>query len=239
METAAIIQARMGSSRLPGKVMMEVLGKPLLQHLIERVSRSDYTDDVIVATEPNSKEIINLCNKINCECFVGDENNVFKRVLDCAFHYKVNNIIEITGDCPLADPCHIDELMYPYDENYISNCFKRSWPDGADIQIYSTSMLLKTLPINPSHVGWNIKTAINTKRDLWVNWEMEHAPERYNHPYWGLTLDEKEDFEVIKIIFEHFGHNEFTFEEVMEFLFRNPQVLAINHHIKRKEPGEG
>lgn len=243
MKTAVIIQARMNSTRLPGKVLMDLAGKPVLQHVVERCRRAN-VDDVIVATCDPYKDIAKLCKALDCKCFSGDEDNVYQRVLDCAKTFDIDIIVEITADCPLIDPEHIDEILYAlrnFDYIFSSNCIERCLPDGFDIQVYPAHILKDTVPVNTNHVGWNIQESLNNIAEYperRKRGNMEYPEGRYNHPYWAVTLDTHEDYEVLKLIFEHFENNEFSAEDVMEFLFRNPQILAINHNVKRKEPGE-
>lgn len=245
MKTAIIIQARMNSTRLPGKVLMPMIGKPVLKHIIDRCCRAD-VDRVIIATCKPEKEICNLvngCDARKVKVFVGDENNVYQRVLDAAKYFKIDIIVEVTGDCPLVDPVEINRLLNIFKDkktySYVSNCEVRLLPDGFDLQVYKTSTLKNINPKNTNHVGWNILNYLinNTSKKL-----LSYQPttqRRYQQPYWGLTIDEEEDYKCIKKIFEYFGHNNFTTDDVMEMLFRHPEILAINNHVKRKRPGDG
>jgi len=237
MKTAVIIQARMNSTRLPGKAVMELAGKPVLQHVIERCRRSN-VDEVIVATCEPADEIHMIATASGAKVYVGDENNVYKRVLDCAEYWDVDWMCEITSDCPTVDPKHITMLFDHCNGQYISNCFPRYLADGFDAQVYPVSMLEKVDIINHNHVGWNIKQTLENLNCRVRNINHLYKSDRYYHPYLSTTLDYKEDYEVLKKIFEHFGHNKFTAEEVMEFLFRHPEITAINTHLHRKAPEE-
>jgi spore coat polysaccharide biosynthesis protein SpsF len=236
MKTAVIIQARMNSTRLPGKVLMPIIGKPVLQHVIERCKRAN-VDDVIVATCEPAEDIVKLCRSLNTSYYIGSENNVYQRVLDCAVENKVDVIVEVTADCPLIDPEHMNQLIsfYIQKDVYISNCKTRAWSDGFDLQVYHIELLKNCKPKNINHVGWNIW---NDQDGDIASWQPK-CPSRYRHPYFSVTMDTEEDYKMITKIFEYFNHNKFTAEESMEYIFRHPDVLAINMNVHRKLPGEG
>ena len=255
MNITAIIQARMGSTRLPGKVLMPLAGKPVLQHIVERVNRSKYLEDLanIVVTTPINRlkgriEIIDSLheNNIRCSWFGGDENDVLKRIYDTAKFHNSDIIVDITGDCPLIDPNHIDFLIekllnekLKYD--CTTNCMKRTFADGFDIIVYPFSTLNS---INKwvrekelrTHAGWNI-FQYDRIFDIY-NWE---AVGFMRKPELRLTLDTEADYIVLQRIFEHFEKigkgNNFTADEVMFYIKENPGIIT-NQHVKGKEPGE-
>ena len=144
----AIIQARMGSTRFPGKVLRKVNGKSLLSHMISRVRLSDLIDDIIVATsmDQNDQQIVDEASLLNSKYFCGSENDVLSRYLDCAEKYNLDVIVRLTGDCPLVDPKLIDELLLYFFDNkldYASNCNLVSCqlPDGFDVEVFSIEAL--------------------------------------------------------------------------------------------------
>ena len=249
MTTAAIIQARMGSSRLPGKVMMEVLGKPILQWMIDRVKQAKCLDKIIVATTVNSQEIIYYCRDNGIDFFVGSEEDVMQRVICCTTFYNIDTIVDVTSDCPLLDPLQIDKLHEIYKryithilyDVHVSNINPRSWFDGADIQIYNTEVLKEiNKRVNGSfrqHTGWNL-IRLAPKFTVFKNLAAEGI---YNWPGLRLTLDYKEDFEVIKTLIEHFvSQNRWetiTVDEIVDFILDNPQIL-VNRKLQSKQPGE-
>jgi spore coat polysaccharide biosynthesis protein SpsF len=138
----AIIQARVGSTRLPGKVMMNLEGKTVLERVIERVQASKYIDEVIVATtlKREDLEIVNVCAKNCVRVYCGSENNVLDRYFQIARTIKSDRIVRITADCPLIDPKIIDDIinkhMKVYD--YASNIIERTYPDGEDVEIINS-----------------------------------------------------------------------------------------------------
>lgn len=246
MHRVAIIQARMNSTRLPGKAMMSILGKPVLQWMIERVRMSQHIDKIVVATTPNSKEIIRFCMEKKISSFVGDEQNVIKRVCQTAAAYEADIIIDLTSDCPFVSPVMIDNLIirqarYNHLRSHYSNIDPRSWPDGFDCQVYSAfvlyeteNLMAKTDPYR-EHSGWNI---LQRKEDLEQYYSMKPI-EKYRLPNMRLTLDYREDFIVIKNIIEYFASvSEERFlncsaEEIIDYVLDNPEIL-VNKHLENK-----
>jgi len=245
MKTVAIIQARMRSSRLPGKVILPLANKSVLWWIVTRIKQAKMVDEIIIATttHKSNNDIIKKGNiPAGCAFFRydGDENDVIGRVIACAEWAKADIIVDITGDCPLIDPAHIEYLLYhvlTYGYDYASNCVDRSWPDGLDIQVYKTHILKEVKDrFNPvHHAGWNI--AQHPKEFKIYSWL---APIFMHWPELGLTLDTPEDYELLKIIFNQFnGDVSFAAENVVMFLRNNPALLEINKKIKRKTPEEG
>lgn len=254
MNTITIIQARMGSGRLPGKVLKHIGGKPALTQLVDRLKLIKSDNEIIVATTvlDEDDKIIDFCVENNIRFFRGSENDVLKRVHDCAVFFKADWVIDITGDCPLVDPAMIDLMLYklqtPMPQNgngsmkyleYISNTMIRTYPDGLDVQIYKYALLERINDIvedekHRCHTGWNIFQYLYNIPSMNVS-----IDSRLTHPEWGLTLDTVEDLQVLDIIFTHFKNQYFSTEDVIEYLLANPKILEINNHIKRKIPGEG
>ena len=233
----------MRSSRLPGKALLPLgpENESVLWWTATRARLSKMVNQVAVATtnHPSNDRI----NAPGCWImrYTGNEDDVIGRVLATAKHLKADVIVDITGDCPLADPRHIDHLvkmLLDNDRDYVSNdVVERSWPDGLDIQVYWTKALMKCKELfDPrTHCGWNIDRHPN-------DFGIEHwrAPHAMRHPEWGLTLDTPEDYELLKIIFDKFGaYPAFKVEGVIEFLQRNSYLLEINKSTRRKAPDEG
>ena len=149
MKYAAIIEARMGSSRFPGKVMMNVNKIPMIILLIDRLKQVKNLDKIIVATttNENNNKLCNLLKKNKINFFRGSEENVLGRVIKCALKFKVPNIVQITGDCPLIDPEIVSQVISTHKNNksdFVSNSTIRTYPDGMDVCVFSTKNLIKT-----------------------------------------------------------------------------------------------
>lgn len=245
MKKVTIIIARMGSTRLPGKVMLLLNGKPVLQHIIERCRASKYTDQVIVATVDQGKSfpIFHLCDDLKCEYYAGtEENNVLKRVYDAAKKFNADIITEITADCPFISYYYIDRILKMligkiYD--YASNVEFRSFADGLDVQAYYFEVLEKLYQstdsrINKNHVGMNIHQIEHTFKT--INY---CAPFDYFYPDWRLTLDTREDYDLISLLYKKFPSIDTPAEEIIDYLKNNQELLEINSNIKTKKFEEG
>ena len=235
----AIIPARMGSTRLPKKIMLPLAGKNVLQWCYDRVSASKMVDQTIITTyrHPDNREIWRQFP--DTYVYDGEASDVIGRVLNTAMWAGADIICDITSDCPLVSNFHIDFLVKELiDNNYdfISNdIIDRSWPDGLDIMIYKKEALERCIKLySPTkHTGWNIAMHPEEFKICHVK-----APDKYNLPHWGLTLDEEKDYEVLKAIFFMFGTNkiDFKIEDVLDWLIENPEILEINNNVRRKDP---
>lgn len=241
MRIVSTIEARMRSSRLPGKVLKEVCGKPMLELLIERLQRAGHVHDVMVATtvHPADDEIEALARRLGVGCFRGSEEDVLDRVVRAAQAARADVIVEITGDCPLIDPGVIDQVIQTYlnnDYHYVSNNLRRTYPRGLDTQVFARSVLeevasLTQDPADREHVSLYIYEHPERYRCHNVD---SGLPERF----WDLrlTLDTPEDFQLLSAIFETLYpvNPEFTLRDVLDLLDRHPDWLEWNRQIKQK-----
>ena len=148
MKTVIIVQARMTSTRLPGKVLKRVLDKPLLEYQIERLRRAKLADKIVIATTVNDTDqpIIEMCNSLSVSYFLGSEEDVLSRYYGAAKEHYADVVVRVTSDCPLIDPQIIDKVINFYLENsdkydYVSNCLKRTYPRGMDTEVFSFKAL--------------------------------------------------------------------------------------------------
>jgi len=232
MKIVAIIEARMGSTRLPGKHLKKILGKPVLELLVERIKKTPSINEIVLATTTQKRDDIleKLAQRINIKCFRGSEDDVLGRVLATAQSTQTDLIVETLGDCPLTDPKLIEQCIQVFlqnDYNYVSNSLKRTFPDGFDVQVYPTKVLaevdsLTNDPVDREHVTpyiyqhpkkYKIKN-ISARGDL-------HWPEL------GITLDTIEDFGLIKAIFEALYSPKTCFDahDIVAFMRSNPRLL--------------
>ena len=242
LHVVIIVQARMGSTRLPGKIMKTVFERPLLSYLLERLRDVRLAKEIVIATTTlaNDQMIVNFCENENVNFFRGAEENVLDRYYQAARHYKADVVVRITSDCPLIDPVVIDEVIDEYLKNYpsfdyVSNSLQRSFPRGMDVEVFS----YKNLEI--VH-----KEACCHDDKEHVTPFFYHRPERFklhNVSYkkdesshrW--TVDTEEDFIVVKkILTSLYPKNpKFKIEEILELMKKHPQWSQINAHIKQKE----
>ncbi|WP_037353034.1 cytidylyltransferase domain-containing protein [Selenomonas sp. FC4001] len=240
-KVVAIIEARMTSTRLPGKVLMQGCGKPLLQHMIERLKRSKHLDDVIVATTVNDTDdgVVELCEEIGCSYFRGSEDDVLLRVLNAAKEFSVDVIVETTGDCPFIDWRHIDKLIDIYmtqDYDFVSNATERSFPDGFDIRIFSQKALqevndISNDPLDHEHVA--IYFPRHPDKYKCFNLKADGEEDR---PDLEVTLDEIGDYKLIKAVFDAlYPENEdFSCVDVIRYIDAHPDLMKLTKGIKRK-----
>lgn len=198
----------MTSSRLPGKVLMETAGKPMLEHMIARLRRVPQLDDIIVATTVNETDdpVAELANQLGVGCFRGSEHDVLDRVLQAAQTHNVDIIVETTGDCPLIDPAIVSQTIAFYAANeadYVSNALApRSYPVGMDTQVFATDILADVAgrtsePDDREHVS----LFIYSNPDLYRVAAL-HAPPHHHGPDIRLTLDTPDDLILIREVFE-------------------------------------
>lgn len=242
MKIAAIIQARMESTRLPGKIMKEIKGKSLLEHQIERIRKSKKIDQIIIATSVKESEqpIVALCEKLRIPYFRGSEQDVLERYYETAKHYGVDVVVRLTSDCPIIDPVVIDAIVYKYLElssvtSYVSNTIERSFPRGLDVEVFSFEALEKahitaTLEAEREHVTAYM---YSNKSDIKVaNFKGEFD---YSNNRW--TVDTSDDFKLIELIInELYNPAEiFLLADVIALLMENPDWKKINNHVEQKK----
>lgn len=240
--TVAIIQARMGSSRFPGKVMMPILKRPLLSYVIERLQRCTLCDDIVVATTKNPKDqtIIDFCRKEHVYFFVGDEKDVLDRYLEAAKNVGAEVIVRVTADCPLIDPKVVDQCIQTLLDHgpscdYVSNVIERTYPRGLDVEVFLMSCLeqVKRYAKSPEELE-HVTTYILHHLDRFNIFSLTQPNNTSNY---RLTVDTQEDFDLIKKIIELLYpiKENFTTEDVIKLLKEHPEWLEINAHVRQKQ----
>lgn len=239
-EVVAVLQARMSSSRLPGKVLKPILGEPMVFRHIERLRRCREIDHLIVATSTAASDdvLAEACARRDVACFRGSLEDVLQRFVQAATSYAPHTVVRLTGDCPLADPEVIDAVIRFFHDggyDYASNCLPPTFPDGLDVEVMRFSCLQEAdreavLPSHREHVTPFLRA----------------HPERYrlgnyaaNDDRSGLrwTVDEPEDFEFVRQVYEHLypGNPNFTTEDVFALIQRVPDLKNINARFERNE----
>jgi len=237
----ATIEARFASTRLPGKTLLEICGKPTLELVIERLKMSKFIDQIVVATTVNKDcdDIEELAKRNGVGCFRGSEDDVLDRVLQAAKVYQADIIVEITGDETLIDPVLVDDTIRYYLDNnfdYVSNILDRRYPRGLDTQVFSTDVLEEVAGItNDPADRENVSLYIYEHPEKYSLGSVK-APDDLNRPDWRWTLDTKEDFEFLKTVYEALypGNNAFHTRDIFDYLANNPNVIEINKEIKQK-----
>jgi spore coat polysaccharide biosynthesis protein SpsF len=228
-----IIQARIGSSRLQNKVMIDIEGKPLLWHVVERCKKSN-VDEIIIATSKNSENdvIEKFCKSNNFTCFRGSEEDVLNRYYEVAKKFNLDIIVRVTGDCPLVSPELINEIIMKFNKekvDYMSNVVKRSFPRGLDVEIFLFSALEKAnRKVKEKFQREHVTPFIYNNHELF---RIAHliAKGPLNRPDIRICVDTEEDLKLVKIIYaELYEGGVIPIKEVIKFLNKNPRLLNLN-----------
>ena len=238
----AIIQARMSSTRLPGKVLQDLAGRPVLDRMVERVKLAKKVTETVVATttDPLDQPIVDLCHQLKTPVFRGSLPDVLDRYYQCAVNYRADYVVRLTGDCPLIDPNLIDQVITalldsPLDFtcNRLPPPFSRTYPIGLDVEACTFQALE------------------NTWRNANAKHEREHVmPYLYEVPgrfrvkqlqndvdYGGMrwTLDTPEDLELLREVIKRLGgRNDFSWRDVLELFLQDPNLSKINSEVRHK-----
>lgn len=245
MKILATVQARLSSSRLPGKVLKEICGKPTLLWLIERIQKSLLIDDVVVATtvNPADDEIVRFCEKHNVRYYRGSEDDVLSRVASTLEKHHADIHVEFFGDSPLPDPLLVDRfigfyLKYQDKYDYVTNALKTTFPPGQEVAVYRASALIEAdrrIDKNSKlreHVGIHIYKY----PEIYSVHNIE-APPEFNHPEVYLEIDTLEDFEFVSKVVNHFvetGNECFYLAQMLDFILKNKGLSEINNQVERR-----
>ncbi len=237
----AIIQARMKSTRLPGKVLKNIAEKPMLAHVIERLKNTKLINEMVIATSVKEEDriISRLANDFGVKSFAGSEEDVLDRYYQAAKRYEANVVVRITSDCPLIDPGVVDKVIAFYlrdrdTVDYVSNSLKRSYPRGLDTEVFSFEVLKRT---------W---------QEAKEPYQREHVtPYIYEHPeifclanvensqdlsYMRWAVDEEKDLEFVREIYKKLYKDGkiFLTKDILALLRKEPQLLDISKEVKQK-----
>jgi spore coat polysaccharide biosynthesis protein SpsF len=235
MKIVAIIQARCGSARLPGKVLMDIAGYPMFSRVVQRKSQAQTLMEVVLATSTDRRDdpLVALAAGLGIRCFRGSESDVLDRFVGAAQAFNANVVVRLSADCPLLDGAVIDRVVRVFQEtaatDYVSNTLKRTYPHGLDVEVVAVEALVR------AHI------------EAHLPFEREHVtPYIYNHPElftlgtvtntpdlsaYRITVDEAADLKVVQKIYEHFEERNFSFLDVLKFLRENPEVRQLNEHL--------
>ncbi|MBA3604236.1 MAG: glycosyltransferase family protein [Parachlamydiaceae bacterium] len=240
----AIIQARQGSTRLPGKSMKEVLLKPLLGYLLDRITHAKTINEVVVATTSleNDNVIASYCQKNSISCFRGDAEDVLGRYLAAAKIFSADIIVRITGDCPLIDPKIIDRVVTHYHNltnsqeiDYTSNTLIRTYPRGMDVEVFSFKALeLAAESAVKGSDREHVTSFIYSHPGLF---KLANVVNENNDSRFRWTVDTDEDFQLVKKIIEavYPNNNLFTYDDLLRTMNENPDWFQINSLVEQKK----
>lgn len=244
MKKVAIIQARMGSTRLPGKVTMMLGAKTVLEHVVARVEKSNVIDTIVVATSvlPQDDIIYDLTQKIGVACHRGSEDNVLSRYYEAAISHQADIIVRITADCPFLDPVLLESMMISFCEarnnadpiDYLSNSLERSYPRGLDIEIFTMHALTQAFhQADQDYQKEHVTPYINQHPNLFI---LGNYANQHNLSEHRWTLDTEEDYLFISSVYNKLCVNNdyFTTDDLLDLLQKEPWLSELNCHVKQK-----
>ncbi|HHV28939.1 cytidylyltransferase domain-containing protein [Acetivibrio mesophilus] len=244
MKIGAIVQTRMGSTRLPGKVMLDLCGKPVIDHVIDRLKQSKLLNEIIIATTALEADrvIVDQAKKNKVKWFCGSEDDVLSRYYYAAKENNLDTVVRITSDCPLIDPVLLDKIVEFYiSNNYTlvtnagNNLTQRTFPRGLDVEVFSFRVLEDafynaTKSHQREHVTPYMYESYGKDIYYYKN-DMDYSNLRW-------TLDTNEDFELIAIVYDKLYDRydgKFGFEEVLDLMKMNPELCRINANVEQKK----
>jgi glutamate-1-semialdehyde 2,1-aminomutase len=238
MKVVAVVQARMGSTRLPNKVMKHIVGVPMIELLLARLAMAKRVDQIVLATSTDERNLplVEHVQNLGYVCVRGSENDVLQRYLDAAAEVDADVLVRITGDCPLVDPVLVDRAIDEFlsqSVDYHSNTSPATFPDGLDIEVFSIGVLKRAAlesedPFDHEHVTPYLRKPGLFKTSAMLNGE-DLSGLRW-------TVDEPADFEVISQVFQHFAPGvHFSWKQVLNLQTTQPALFAANHSIQRNE----
>ncbi len=243
MSTAIVVQARMSSTRLPGKVLLPLGGEPMLVRLIERLRRAQRADAIVIATTTNNGDdvIADLCGQLGVACHRGSEHDVLARYADAARAVQATVVVRITSDCPLIDPALVDQVIARYQAggaDYVSNMLPPTWPYGMAVEVFSAKVLAEahaeaTEPAEREHV-----TPFLYAHPERFRLHNVASPTDLSSQRW--TVDTPEDYALLQRLFDavHPSHPDFTLADLLATMQAHPDWLAINQHVRQKSATE-
>lgn len=247
MKVVCLVQARVGSTRLPGKILKEICGKTILHHEIDRLKKCKEIDEIVIATtdKEDDDKIVNEAKKLSVKYFRGSENDVLSRFYYAAKENNADIIVRVTSDCPCIDFEILDKMLIYFKEkykekqvDYLSNTIKRTYPRGYDIEIFTFSALEKSyINAKKEYEREHVTPYIYDKTNNFLKLPFEN---KEDYSEYRVTLDTIEDFIVIKNIFENLYYKNpyFKLNDVVQYLNNNLHIVDINKHIEQKKLGE-
>lgn len=242
LNISAVIQARMGSTRLPGKVLKKIDGKPILQYQIERIKKSKLINKIIIATTKEKKDnkIEKLAKKVKVNCFRGSTNDVLGRVAGAIKKFKVDIHVELISDSPFSDPEIIDKIIYFFLRkkniyHYVSNGMQLTYPSGMEVSVCEAKKFL--------HINRNVSKKNKMREHVEVHFTKNKnlkkcniiAPKKFYKPNIFLEIDTPVDLIMITNIIKYFNKKNYFYHlsDILKFLENKPNIVNLNNKIKR------
>lgn len=243
MKIVAIIQARMGSTRLPGKVLKDLAGDTVLARVVNRTRRSKLLNEVVVATSVLSADdaIARECERLGVAYYRGDEIDVLDRYYQAAQRFAADVVVRITSDCPLIDPEVVDEVIRAFLEqhtDYASNALRRTYPRGLDVEVFSADVLGRAAGCaNGAYQRTHVTPYMYENPGLF---KIASLTAETDSSAYRWTLDTVEDLAMIRAVYENFGNrDDVGWREVLQFIENHPELAKINSGIQQKALHDG
>jgi spore coat polysaccharide biosynthesis protein SpsF len=238
MKIVAIIQARMASTRLPGKVLMDLGGQTVLARVVDRLRRTGRIEEIVVATTDSivDDSIVQECHQLKVEYFRGSENDVLDRYYRAAQVYAAGAVVRVTADCPVIDPQLVDETILVFEQqraDYASNVFPRTYPRGLDTEVFTVAALEQAWRKTPNIYEREHVTPYLYQHPELFRLVSQRGQIDYSHYRW--TLDTAEDLELLRIIYARFSNRDyFSWSEVIRLMEREPELAELNSRVVQK-----
>lgn len=244
MTVGAVVRARIASSRLPGKTLLEAAGKTMLEHTLERLARSRLLGPIVVATTvlPEDDAVVDLCRAVGVPCFRGSADDVLDRVYSCAKEYAMEHVAHFGADNPLIDPAVCDEILEVYVSgswDYVTNNLPPTYPDGQEVEVTSFDVLERVwADAREPHHREHMLTYLWEHRGRFRIRNVERRPSLADERW---TLDHPEDYELVRAIFEALYPSRpgFSVDDVLGFLDARPELREVNAHLRCAYPWLG
>ena len=240
MKTVIIVQARMTSTRLPGKVLLPLGGEPMLTRLVQRLRRVRLADAIVIATTTNASDdaIVALCERLGVAHHRGSEHDVLSRYAEAATQHPADVVVRVTSDCPLIDPALIDRLIEDFaqgDCDYVSNMLPPTWPYGMAVEVFSVQALQEAHAQASQESEREHVTPFIYRTAQRYRLRNVACSQNLSHHRW--TVDTPEDYELVSLLFRalHQTNPEFRFEDLLAEMERHPEWMTINQHVQQKQ----
>lgn len=238
MKIIATIEARMTSKRLPGKVMLNAAGKPMLEHLVDRIRRAPSIDGIVLATTVNASDdvLVEFAQRVGIGHYRGSEEDVMARVIDAAESVDADIVVELTGDNPLIDPQIIEQSIQVFKANQSDYLSSSHYPIGMNTQVFRLAVLKRSAAMTDAVLDHeHVTLHIRNHPELFSHLHLV-APPEVDWPELGLTLDEPKDYELLRNILEYFHSMNplFSCLDIVRLLRQKPDWVSINQAVVRK-----
>jgi len=238
LRTVAIVQARMGSTRLPGKVLMDIGGETTLCRVVRRLSRSKLITEVAIATtdSPADDAIVSESKRLGVRCFRGSEQDVLARYLDAAEEFEADVIVRITSDCPLIDAGMTDDVLVEFfreEADFAFNAVPDRLPRGLDVEVFARKALGQAARLaTDAYQREHVTPIFYERRDLFA---VAALPSEQDFSRYRWTLDTPQDLRLIRAIYAHYGNrDDFDWREVAALMLRSPEIATLNSGVVQK-----